>query len=290
MIKFDDSAVNVSKRGKTPLFGNLEEFAMKVSLAKPMTNYVVDDRCISTIFDRHDDDTDRSNKDFIVRLNVYDNGERLGSIGVVKRYHRSDAEYVYEVESFRIEKSRGNCDAVTAKDIKVALRHAKKTLVPRANDEAKALIKNTVSNRMNSVASHNETEMRWSIDATSEGMHYAKEAYKARLNGDQTITLPVRLTSVKNIEEHNRLCETMVQSRALHEALIAKKGYGIQVQHNGGMYVVCMATDTIQRYNDFESLPENIQSKFAMFKVLAKDEAIETIGCKFENDFFYVAE
>ena len=194
MIKFDDSAVNVSKRGKTPLFGNLEEFAMKVSLAKPMTNYVVDDRCISTIFDRHDDDTDRSNKDFIVRLNVYDNGERLGSIGVVKRYHRSDAEYVYEVESFRIEKSRGNCDAVTAKDIKVALRHAKKTLVPRANDEAKALIKNTVSNRMNSVASHNETEMRWSIDATSEGMHYAKEAYKARLNGDQTITLPVRLT------------------------------------------------------------------------------------------------
>jgi hypothetical protein len=162
--------------------------------------------------------------------------------------------------------------------------------VPRANDEAKALIKNTVSNRMNSVASHNETEMRWSIDATSEGMHYAKEAYKARLNGDQTITLPVRLTSVKNIEEHNRLCETMVQSRALHEALIAKKGYGIQVQHNGGMYVVCMATDTIQRYNDFESLPENIQSKFAMFKVLAKDEAIETIGCKFENDFFYVAE
>ena len=290
MIKFDDSEVNVSKRGKTPLFNNLEEFAMKVSLAKPMTNYVVNDKCIESIFNYHDGALEKGHKDFITRLNVYDNGERLGSIGIVKRYHGGDAEYVYQVESFRIEKSRGNCDAVTAKDIKVALRHAKKTLVPRANDEAKALIKNTVNNRMSSVASHNETEMRWSIDSTTEGMHYAKEAYKARLSGETTITLPARLTSIKDMDEHNKLCETMVQSRALHEALLAKKGYGIQVQHNGGMYVVCMATDTIQRYKDFESLPENIQSKFAMFKVLAKDESIETIGCKFEDNFFYVAE
>jgi hypothetical protein len=290
MIKFDDSAVNVSKRGKTPLIPKLEEFAMKVSLAKPMTNYVVDDKCIDTIYERWEGETEKTQKEVIAHLKVYDNGERLGSIGIVKRYHGGDAEYVYEVESFRIEKSRGNQDAVTAKDMKVALRHAKKSLVPRANDEAKKLIKTTVSNRMSSVASHNETEMRWSIDSTTEGMHYAKEAYKARLSGETTITLPARLTSIKDMDEHNKLCETMVQSRALHEALTAKKGYGIQVQHNGGMYVVCMATDTIQRYKDFESLPENIQSKFAMFKVLAKDESIETIGCKFEEDFFYVAE
>ena len=289
MIKFDDSAVNANKRGKTPLFKNLEEFAMKVSLAKPMTNYVVDDKCIESIFNYHDGELEKGHKDFITRLKVYDNGERLGSIGIVKRYH-GEAEYVYEVESFRIEKSRGNCDAVTAKDIKVALRHAKKTLVPRANDEAKALIKNTVNNRMSSVASHNETEMRWGIDSTTEGMFYAKEAYKARLNGETTITLPAKLVSIKDMDEHNSLCERMMQSRALHEALITKKGYGVQVLANGGMYVVSMATDTIQRYKDFESLPENIQSKFAMFKVLAKDESIETIGCKFEDNFFYVAE
>jgi hypothetical protein len=290
MIEFDESAVNVTKRGKTPLFGNLGEFALKVSLAKPMINYVVDDKCINSIFDRHDGDTDRSNKDFICQLNVYENGERLGSIGIVKRYHGSEAEYVYQVESFRIEKSRGNQDAVTAKDMKVALRHAKKSLVPRANDEAKHLIKTTVSNRMSSVASHDETEVRWCIDSTTEGMLYAKEAYKARLNGETTVTLPTRLASIKDMDDHNRKCDQMQNSRALHEAVVAKRGYGIQVQYNGGMYVVCMATDTIQRYNDFESLPENIQSKFAMFKVLAKDESVATIGCKFENDFFYVAE
>jgi hypothetical protein len=290
MINFDDSAVNVNKRGKTPLIPQLEEFAMKVSLAKPMTNYVVDDKCIESIFDYHDGATEKSSKDYITHLKVYDNGERLGSIGMVNRYHGGDCGNVYEVESFRIEKSRGNCDAVTAKDIKVALRHAKKTLMPRANDEAKKLIRTTVSNRMSSVASHNETEMRWGIDSTTEGMFYAKEAYKARLNGETTVTLPARLVSIKDMDEHNKLCETMMQSRTLHEAVEAKKGYGIQVLSNGGMYVVCMATDTIQRYKDFESLPENIQSKFAIFKVLAKDESIATIGCKFEDNFFYVAE
>jgi len=289
MIKFDESAVSIDKRGKTRLFGNLDEFALKVSLAKPMINYVVDDKCINSIFDRHDGDTDKSNKHYICQLNVYDNGERLGSIGIVKRYH-GETEYVYQVESFRIEKSRGNQDAVTAKDMKVALRHAKKSLVPRANDEAKYLIKTTVSNRMSSVASHDETEVRWCIDSTTEGMLYAKEAFKARLNGETTVTLPARLASIKDMDDHNRKCEQMQNSRALHEAVVAKKGYGIQVLFDGGMYVVYMATDTIQRYKDFESLPENIQSKFAMFKVLDKDESIEAIGCKFENGFFYVAE
>jgi hypothetical protein len=70
----------------------------------------------------------------------------------------------------------------------------------------------------------------------------------------------------------------------------AKLGYGIKVNPFGGLVVYDLATDTITKYGSFSDLPENIQNKYAMFKVLSHNEPITTIGCKFNDEYCYVVQ
>ena len=70
----------------------------------------------------------------------------------------------------------------------------------------------------------------------------------------------------------------------------SKLGYGIKTNPMGGLVVYEFSTDNLTRYASFSELPDNIQNKYAMFKVLAHNEPITTIGCKFSDEYCYVVQ
>ena len=292
MIKYDDSSLIVEQRGKLPLFDGLEDFAMRLSLAKPMVNFVVNKECVTGKWVKDANGVpEKKHMTYIVGFVVYENGEELGAIGTDRRYRgRSDAELVYEVESFRINKSRGAKDTTQSKDIKVALRIAKKVLVARADDEAKELIRETLTSNINNLFNVGWTQVRWTINAGDEAFIYARMAYLARQRGEAQVILPSKLPTITDLKMHDEACSKSEDITVIKNLYVSDKGYGVQVLADGSLNVYAFADKSIKKYDGFYSLPEDIQGKYGMFKVLKAGEVVTTIGVKINDEFAYVVE
>jgi len=72
--------------------------------------------------------------------------------------------------------------------------------------------------------------------------------------------------------------------------LKAKLGYGIKTNTMGGLVVYDFATESVRKYGSYSELPDNIQQKYAMFKILEAGESVQTIGCKFDAEYCYVVQ
>jgi hypothetical protein len=291
MIKYDDSSLSVEKRGKLPLFDGLEEFATKLSMIKPMINFVVKHSCVANKYVKKSDDSGLGeDKVFITNFVVFENGEELGAIGTDIRYRGAEKDLVYEVESFRINKTRGSQNEKASKDIRVALRLAKKTLVAREDDEAKSLIQRHIADGILNSYNLASNHLRWSMETIDEAFLYAMLAYNARLNGETIVKLPSKLRSVKDDGEHDKRCATLEDCTTIKNMFSAGKGYGVHKLADGRLNVFSFGNDSLKRYNSFDSLPDAIQSKYAVFKVLKNMEIVTTIGVKINDEFAYVVE
>jgi hypothetical protein len=289
MIVVDREKLKAEWRHTVQYMPNLEEFLQKVAMAKPLCSFAVSDSCVHGMHYRDKEGKLQVGHEIYV-IKVYENGEKLGEIGVTDRYRNGDNEKVYFVNSFRIVKFRGGRNTTTTADMKVALRAVKQTFSARADDELKTQIRNQVQENIDSQHNQGENTMRWDFDQNSELAFYAMEAYKARQRGDKYTMMPIRPISVQHLDEQDKKCEKFEHTSALFHMVKAKLGYGIKTNPMGGLVVYDFSTDSLTRYGSFSELPENIQQKYAMFKVLAYHEPITTIGCKFSDEYCYVIQ
>lgn len=266
----------------------LEEFLYKVAMTKPTCSFAVSDKCVGQ--DRYNDNGTIKTKNFIYKIRVYENGEKLGDIGITDRYRNGCNEKAYFVSSHRILKFRGGRNTTTTSDIKVAIRAVKQSFAARAEDELKTQIRNKVMEGVNAQQNQAENALRWDFDQNAELAFYAMESYRARLRGDKVTTMPIRPVSIKNLDNHDKKCETYEHILAIYHMAQAKLGYGIKTNPMGGLVVYDFATDSVKKYGSYSELPDNIQQKYAMFKVLNYNEPINTIGCKYDNEYCYVVQ
>lgn len=269
---------------------SLEEFAEALYKVKPMCEFFVDNHCVIEVRKRNEDGSVTTNK-FIRRIRVVEGGEEVGSIGMNTRYRGGSSETVYEVQSFRIRKERGNREAVQAKDLKVALRVAKKTLVSRIDDELKELIGKSIRDSVSSLHNSSKNQVRWDFSQEEEIVSMAMLGYMARLNNETSISLPATAFSLtgKDMKKHDDKCERFKHWNDLKLALDAKQGYGIMVKADSSLVMYSLAQDSITHCKSFEDLLPSVQEKFAMFKVLNENEGYGHIGCKFKEGMFFIA-
>lgn len=292
MITVDKSKLKAEWRYTLDYAPKLEEFLYKVAMTKPTCTFSVSDKCVSQerYRDRVEDNDEIKTRNLIYQIRVYENGEKLGDIGITDRYRNGSSEKAYFVSSHRITKFRGGRNTTTTGDLKVALRAVKQSFAARVDDELKAQIRNKVTENINSHHSHLENYVRWGFDQNAEAAFYAMEAYRARLRGDEYVLMPVNPVSVKDIDANNKTCEKFEHILTLFNMLKAKLGYGIKTNPMGGLVVYDFATDSVTKYGSFSDLPENIQHKYAMFKILENGESVQTIGCKFDSEYCYVIQ
>ena len=273
-----------------PYIDGLEGFAQALYKAKPLHDFIVDDDCTIEVRKRIDDGSLQYARS-IRRIKVVENGEQVGAIGVTTRYRGGSSEPVYEVESFRIRKERGNREAVQAKELKVALRVAKKTLVSRVDDELKELIGKHIRDNVLSLHSSHKSQVRWDFNVEDEITFMAMQGYEARLKGEPSITMPSTAFSLcsKDMKKHDTKCEVFKHWDTLQLAFDAKQGYGIMVKADSSLVMYSLAQDSITHYKHYDDLPTAIQEKFAMFKVLNENEGYGHLGCKFKEGVFFIA-
>jgi hypothetical protein len=285
MINIDRSKLNAEIRN-LPINAKLEELVLKVSLAKPLCEFSFGEHSKRTTYDYTKTPTER--RDELYRAEVYQDGEKLGGLFIGERYVDGKREDVYGVESFRIQKERGRTDATQTKDIKVALRNAKKSFVSRADDELRDLIKTQVTGSVNSISSSLRNSIVYTMDQSTEALGIAMLAYEARKKGEPTYTATSLPASVRRIKEHDKHCEDYVASRFLQEQLTSGHGYGVAMYANGSIAMLNFADQSVNKFKSMELLPVDIQSKLAMFKVIQEGEPYAHLGCKFANDMYYI--
>ena len=208
----------------------------------------------------------------------------------IKREYRSGANIdVYGVGSFRIDKSRGRGDETTTKDLKVALRNVKKFMVGRDYTEIANLIKNTVASGINSILSHGRSRIQWGIDNNKLALTYALLSYDARKCGADKVVLPIDPKDfVRNTKDNDAEIERYLEAQALGDMIDNKQGYGLSVYSTGSCALYDFATDSVRRYKSIDELPDNIQTKLAMFKLIPHDEPPAQFGCKFQQEMYYI--
>lgn len=286
VVAINKEQLSVEQRGY-PFRENLSELVVAVANANPLLEFVCDSNCTAKDWNRESGAYDN----YIYKVRVLQDGEELGAVSTNTRYRRSvGAELVYGIESFRISKERGRSDTTYTKDIKVALRTAKKTFVPRATDELYNHIFNAVKQNLHSLHGSLRNAVRYSIDTSEESLRYAEAAYMAHKAGKTVVEMPVKLKSVRDYDEYLRRCEQFECVNSLWDSFQAREGYAVKVLDDGKIVCVRIEDSVVVKYADIESMPSDMANKFVMFKVINENEPYTHIGVKFDKQFFFITK
>jgi hypothetical protein len=284
MVNIDKKALTAEQRTLEFREG-LAVLVLEVAKVRPLFDFVLDKDCLTKDWNRDKGGYDEK----VYRVKVYQDGEHLGALHSTTRYARDVGnEKVYGVESFRINKERGSSNTTFTKDMKVALRSVKKNMVARANNELIHHIKNTVSTGLSELYHISMGAVRYSINMQQEAMGYAMKAYEAHLKGATELTMPVKLVSVGDIDEHHRRMEKVMSMTKLSMMYESKTGYCIHVQPDEKIVCYSLAEDTVQKHASIDGLPKDVAEKFAMFKILSENDAYEHLGVKLKDNMFFI--
>lgn len=286
MVEVNKLELSDNKR-HLPYGENLEEFLNLVALAKPLCSFAVDNKCINNQWVRNVDG-ESEYSETIGTINVYEDGEAIGSISVGMRYRAGGKERVYGVESFRIHKERGSRNTTYVKDIKVAMRNVKKFFTGRQDNELKELIAGNVKHGMERVMQDVVNSITWSVDTREVAFDYVMKAYHAHKQGQSFVNMPVKIHKVKDQDGLFNKCESVLQAKSLDDRFQSKNGYGVQMRQDSSIVIYSYALDKVSKYPSFDEVPTEIQTKLGMFKVLDAYEAYADFGIKFDDGFFYI--
>lgn len=289
MIQVDRSKLKAEWRNAEYKKG-LEEFLMKVAMLKPLAKFEVSDKGIETKRYRNKETDEVTTTQEVFRIKVYENGERLGSISIATRWRNNQNEECYAVEGFRVSKSRGSRNVTTTSDIKKAMSVVKKVFTPRVDDEMTELIKSNVTNGVRALHNGLTNSLRWDFNVEGEIAMYAMQAYYARKHGEDKCYMPSKPTSIRDMPAHDKKCDEFEHINELKNMVDAKLGYGVKANADNSLVVYNYATDTVQKYDSFYALPDNIKEKYAVFKVLKVNEPISHIGCMLPEGFAFVSK
>lgn len=293
MIKIDKSALSKAEGRSAPYREGLLDYAEKVALEKPKCTFMVDDDCVRSYWVRKPDSNTVYEYD-ISTIVLCDEGERVGAISVNTEYREGKEIVVYGVESFRIQKYRGNANKTVSKHLNVAIRNVKKFIKGRDYSELASLIKSSISNNVNSLRQATQSRLSHTMDTDYFAVTHAMRAYQARKAGHKVMEVDTVLDNLilrrSNQSGHDKACEDYKNAFLLNTMLNDKKGYGISVYSNGSLAVYSFANDEVRKYQEVSELDPLIQTRLAMFKVISDLEPYAHLGCKFVDSMFYIVE
>ena len=262
----------------------LSNFVCEVALIKPTADFYVDENCTRVRWRSKDDgSTEQYNE--IDMVKVRQDGEQIGHLSIKSEYRNGASVDVYGVGSFRINKSRGKQDETTTKDLKVALRNVKKLMVGRDYTEIADLIKKTVTDGVRSIVAHAQQRMCWGISNDKLSLAYSLLAYEARHSGADKVILPADVKEfVRSVKDHDKEVAKYLEANALQDMINNKQGYGLSLYSTGSCALYDFATDSVRRLKSTDDLPEAVQSRLGMFKVLEVGDPYAQFGCKFNDE------
>jgi ribosomal protein S8 len=216
-------------------------------------------------------------------INVVEQGERLGKIWVNLRYGGRSTTPVYQIESWRIESSRGHRNATTTEKFDIAVRKAKKNFVRMNHDEmmgkAEEAIRNGIGGTLRELR---EPIYRTSLVKDTVGL----QKYVFCMVRGLPIPDEIR-TTVETIFASVKYEEHMSQFELANEIDVHQTADNmVYVVNTSGLYL-CKAQDDIMTL-DFDSLPVAWQERIAVLQLMEDHEVVRDVGYRYNSTHFYI--
>lgn len=279
-----------AKHKKLPFRLSLAEFVDDVALIKPKAKFAIDNDCLATDYVLNEKQQ-YDHIQCIYQVNVYEGGEKIGSLRTYEEYRQGKKVPTYAVESFRIEKQRGRSDTTSSMHKKVAIRNAKKFLVARAKDELAEQIGNIVKDRLRQLAGNAENGVVWAVNQSNLARDYGVASYHARLEGSGAVTLKANnaeyTSNINNLDKH---VAEYLEAKTIKDMADNKRGYGVQAYTDGSYAILSLHTGEVTKYQHFEDVPADISEKLAMFKVIKQNEPYAHLGVKLVEHVTYIVD
>jgi len=220
--------------------------------------------------------------EYLRTINVVEQGERLGRLHVDFRYGRSTTA-VYQIESWRIESSRGARNATTTEKFDIAVRKVKKNFVRMNHDETMGKAESSIRTGMfGTLRELREPIHRTSLVKDTVGLQkYVFCMVRGLPIPDEIRTTVETVFASEKYEEHMSWYELGNEIENHQHA-----NNMVYVVNHGGLYL-CKAQDDIMTL-DFDSLPVAWQERIAVLQLMEDHEVVRDVGYRYNATHFYI--
>lgn len=236
----------------------------------------------------------KNREDECISVKVIEDGFMIGGVGFRKTGRRFDSKLGYapstiDIYSKKIEKYRGQSDVVSSSNPSTALKNALKYFKKTSDAEYAANLVESGTNLINECGYHRKYELSSVIRFGTRDMQmfFAEWAMQVKSNADTSKAFPENIVKV----DFPKL-EACLEERKAHESVARsmdnKDGYLIEILHNESILVCKVHNHDIKTYRSFEDMPVELQGKFAVLKIANRYDAIDDIGVKLADSFYYV--
>ena len=223
-------------------------------------------------------------------FNVFANTEKVGALYRGSEYRDGKYTPVFGLRSPRISQGRGGRSHVKKTiHYKVALREALKAFAPPKDKELVTNILSIVDDRVGGLTARAIGHMDWSLKSAL--MPMAEYIASVEDHGPQVVPSAVREKMGGSWREKLNTCKI---TKYVCDKMKSMDGVALKLMQDGTFIAVNIREQQIitTSQNPYD-LPENYQTKFAVLKMMEKDQAVANAGVKVEFDgamYFYMTD
>ena len=223
--------------------------------------------------------------EYLRGVNVIEQGERLGRIFVNLRFGGRGTTPVYQIESWRIEISRGHRNATTTEKFDIAVRKVKKNFVRMNHDEmmgkAEEAIRNGVYGTLRELR---EPIYRTSLVKDTVALQKYVFCEVRGLPIPDDIRIPIEA-----VFESDKYEEHMARFELANEIEVHQSADNmVYVVNQGGLYLCKTQAISDIMTLDFDSLPVAWQERIAVLQLMEDHEVVRDVGYRYNATHFFI--
>ena len=219
-------------------------------------------------------------------VDVFENDEELGTIGVEWAHRRGQSQrYVWTVESWRIDRQRGSANTKTSMKMDIIVREAKKIFKPKGLTELMATAKPRISSawysavreftapfeRLQGIKSSTDLQLYAFCLANNRGVDMDK--FKHLLH---QLRSPEFETMIGNYELGRRMEDHVTNDNVLDVVI------------HDGVFVVSEPNNDTPRRMAYEEMPTPWQERIAVLQLVSDGELVRDTGYRVNETWYRI--
>lgn len=225
---------------------------------------------------------------FIRELDVFENDEELGTIGVDWAYRRGSTQrYQWYVESWRINRERGSANTKTSMKMDIIVREAKKQFKPKGLSEMMAIAKPKIHTGWH----HSLREIMYPFErlqGIKSGNDLQLYAFCIANNRDVDMSKFDHLLKQLRSPEYETIIANFELGLSMQKHSDANNTFDVVVQD--GSFVVSENNSNDHRRMTYEEMPTPWQERIAVLQLVGNDELVRDTGYRLNETHFRIVK
>ena len=227
-----------------------------------------------------------ANTKYIREVDVFENDEELGTIGVEWAHRRGVAQrYVWFVESWRIDRQRGSANTKTSMKMDIIVREAKKIFKPKGMAELMGIARPKIGSAWH-YAIRDLTAPFERVQGIKSQTDLQLYAFCLANNRDVDMTKYTHLLKQLRSPEFETIIANYELGMALQDCADRNDVLDVVIQDN--TFVVSEPNEIDPRRMTYEEMPIPWQERIAVLQLITDGELVRDTGFRLDERHFRI--